>query len=186
MHKLLKAKQDLIDIQKKRIEHLSTRGHPNNLTSLMNKSISNIQYQQQNYEDTNTSLVIKNMNKMSNMNVDDVKLNNAILSTASKINPSQVAASPSSSSSSMTQFCKYLTANNLKSSANTLDEQTLSNYNRSKTERMPSPTRATHLIVDGSSTSSSSSALSTSSSLNHLNLHQNQTSNFNFFRTSEL
>ena len=106
MHKLLKAKQDLIDIQKKRIEHLCTRGHSNNLTSLMNKSISNIQYQQQNYEDTNPNLVIKQMNKLSNMNTDDVKLNNVILSTASKINDkivSQVAASPSSSSSSMSR-----------------------------------------------------------------------------------
>ena len=40
MHKLLKAKQDLIDIQKKRIEHLTNR-NGNSLHSNSSKSINN-------------------------------------------------------------------------------------------------------------------------------------------------
>ena len=56
MHKLLKAKQDLIDIQKKRIEHLTNRNSGNNNPSTggsinniqnsnSNKSINNIHHQ---------------------------------------------------------------------------------------------------------------------------------------------
>ena len=124
------------------------------------------------------------------------------------LTPGQIAASPASSSSSMTQFCKYLASNTLlqptpsglvdltnftaqakrKSVSyhqGNLDTE-LSKSSQHMHSPTPPPSGQSANDATSSSTSSSSSALSTSSSLNHLN-HQNQaTSNFNFFRTSEL
>lgn len=117
--------------------------------------------------------------------------------------PTQVAASPSSSSSSMTQFCKYLASNTLidHPAADELNDQHHNfqqNHQRKSfiqtnldelshcNPRMLSPTPPPAQVdAASSSTSSSSSALSTSSSLNHLN-HNHQPGNFSYFRASEL
>jgi len=200
MHKLLKAKQDLIDIQKKRIEHLTNRTNNANQNLLSNstKSIGN-----------NTN-VVKNSN--NNNNSIFQQLTNSIVAESSqskdawvpsgvlhvdKLSP-QIAASPSSSSSSMTQFCKYLAQNTLIQPAGLDDLQASYLQNQSKRKSSyhqnqledalskssprilsPTPHDVNGAQVDGtpSSTSSSSSALSTSSSLNHLNHPNNQSTN---------
>ncbi len=199
MHKLLKAKQDLIDIQKKRIEHLTNRtsNANQNLLSNSTKSIGN-----------NTNIV-KNSN---NNNSIFQQLTNSIVAESSqskdawvpsgvlhvdKLSP-QIAASPSSSSSSMTQFCKYLAQNTLiqptQAGLDDLQASYLQNQSKRKNSYhqnqledalskssprilSPTPHDVNGAQVDGtpSSTSSSSSALSTSSSLNHLN-HPNHPS----------
>lgn len=53
MHKLLKAKQDLIDIQKKRIEHLTNRSGLQTANSNSTKSINSIHQQKSIFQQLN-------------------------------------------------------------------------------------------------------------------------------------
>lgn len=69
MHKLLKAKQDLIDIQKKRIEHLTNRGGLGstvNMNGTSNKSLNSIQIQ--NIKASNNSNNNLQKNVLQNLN----------------------------------------------------------------------------------------------------------------------
>ena len=71
MHKLLKAKQDLIDIQKKRIEHLTHRGGIGssvNMNGTSNKSLNSIQLQNVKANNTNNSNNNIQKNVLQNLN----------------------------------------------------------------------------------------------------------------------
>jgi len=190
MHKLLKAKQDLIDIQKKRIEHLSNRTniatqnqHPSSTKSLAT-NVNDIKFQQIN-------------NNILNISPTNQSKDAWVPSDVEQPIP-QIVASPSSSSSSMTQFCKYLAQNTLIKPAKTGLNDIQANFLHTQTKRKssyqqnqledllskssprilsPNSQEINGIQADAtpSSTSSSSSALSTSSSLNHLN-HANHQS----------
>jgi hypothetical protein len=251
MHKLLKAKQDLIEIQKKRIEYLTNRGgggggatcaNSNHSTSAttsnsVNLAKQNSQPQQQqqnksNYQTVNynqyahqpkirqaqrsqiktqTSITPSASNpsihtSAANTTSDYSNIRNSNLnlnsSSGTPLSPTHntkatktggtniekpitsIAASPSSSSASMTQFCSYLATNSLKGSTSNIDQL----------QKSKSKTSVPLAIVDNSSSSTSSSSSSSSSSaISTLSSHQNQHLSqslyhpeVNFLRTSEL
>lgn len=253
MHKLLKAKQDLIEIQKKRIEYLTNRNLTNSTyvssaSSSTNTHKQNVQQQQQqqqqvpnqalNYNQyahqpkirqinrsqirTQTSITPSASNpsihtaaitandyssmRKSNLNLD--KLTNRQLEAAS-VSPAthtktpkpgsasekqpiaSIAASPSSSSTSMTQFCSYLAASSLNPNGNlALDQQ----FKKPKSKSSVVAVGSTALNVDHSSSSASSSSSSSSSSaISSISSHQTPHlveslfhPEVNFLRTSEL
>ena len=234
MHKLLKAKQDLIEIQKKRIEYLTNRTNSPS-PSMANRKLNSHQaqsngtvstlgtnYSLKSFDQHSIQPKLRQTNKQSNFveqiihketNKEPAKGFNANPSSffpqSSKtfnfndLLSSQIAASPSSSSSSMTQFCNYLAVNSLgaASDPNTNNKTSLNVTGRvfklnedpiksnpnglghsGISRRITSTNNVTNYVDASSSTSSSSTALSTSSSLNHLNANQNN----NFLRTSEL
>ena len=213
MHKVLKAKQELIEIQKKRIEYLSA-----NRSSASTNPVKLAQHKPHQHQTLNHSLVASYNNKLKQFSTSNSKLNktnleqkdvisnssnggittalNSLLPSTSsppsssvslpittssiKLNEnisSQIAASPSSSASSMTQFCNYLASNSLNTNTN--------NSNTNSVKRNYAKLNGNLLLDALSSTSSSSSGLSNSSSLNHLN-HQQATSSVNILRHSEL
>ena len=187
MHKLLKAKQDLIEIQKKRIEYLTNRGGggapppctnsnvaaASNNVNLAKQNSQQQQQQQQNKSNyqtvnynqyahqpkirqaqrsqikTQTSITPSHSNpsihtSAANTTSDYSNIRNSNLnlngSSGTPLSPTHntkatkpggtniekpitsSAASPSSSSASMTQFCSYLATNSLKGSNNNLDQ----------------------------------------------------------------
>ena len=66
MHKLLKAKQDLIDIQKKRIEHLTNRNGPSATNSQSTKSINTILNQKNSiFQQQNSANIGSNANGLT-------------------------------------------------------------------------------------------------------------------------
>lgn len=257
MHKLLKAKQDLIEIQKKRIEYLTNRAstsgsipyHPsstlasNNINSNKLNNQQPLHQTQSNYQTVNynqyahqpkirqphrsqiktqTSITPSASNpsihttanvasftasdysniRKSNLNLDselgkrqeassspthdNAKLNKPG-GTINEKPLTSIAASPSSSSASMTQFCSYLANNSLKGSNNNLNLDQLQK-SKSKTNIVPLA------VVDHSSSSTSSSSSSSSSSaISSLSSNQNQHLSqslyhpeVNYLRTSEL
>ena len=257
MHKLLKAKQDLIEIQKKRIEYLTHRSsapqqllqqlqsttaaaatttpssvisaalpstnihrhisQQNPASSSANPSSTNNYNQhahqpkvrQLNRTQIKTSITpsASNPNLNTAAEYTHMRNSNANLDADSSAAPqkagvTQIAASPSSSSASMTQFCSYLAANSLKGSTSNL---TLDQIQKSKSKSGSNAATSngggngasSSLAVDHSSSSTSSSSSSSSSSaisMHHQNpllteslytphMHQ---AGVNFLRTSEL
>jgi hypothetical protein len=193
MHKLLKAKQDLIEIQKKRIEYLTKRSN-------LQSSNSTSQMSNAPFLNTTTHQVAPQLKL--NRHVNRLNTNNAGFLpssiNASISNPSlasefaqtplttQIAASPSSSSSSMTQFL----ANN-----SLINKADLSKIQKMKLNGANLNNHYLHNDHSNSSTSSASSTLSSLSNNNNPHIHQQQTSNqqlpptyqsIHFLRTSEL
>lgn len=215
MHKVLRAKQELIEIQKKRIEYLSNRSSSSYSIANNNNNNKNSLSTQQKQQSLNHSMVANYNNKLKQFSSSNTKLNktlnsneppkesgittalSSVLPAASSTSPSssislpittslklnenlasQIAASPSSSASSMTQFCNYLAAASLNQTANAKRQ----NYKLTNANKLES-----NLLVDAlSSTSSSSSGLSNSSSLNHLNQNNQTHTSVNILRHSEL
>ncbi|CAF0849147.1 unnamed protein product [Brachionus calyciflorus] len=186
MHKLLKAKQEMIEIQKKRIEYLSNRSL--NGPNLVNKSTQHPNSQSNNNLLQNNSSyniyqpklrqISRNQPKpqMSSLSNSNETLNsNPVHSSQPSLNKltekPQIAASPSSSSSSMTQFCSYLTNNGKNPSNNKLKIHS-----------------KTATILDQLPSNSNSLSSSTSSNISNLinQAQVNGQNSTNFLRASEL
>lgn len=235
MHKLLKAKQDLIEIQKKRIEYLTNRssnsnsngtGKPANQGTTTAATANHLAqshpshgYNQHAYQPklkqnpngksqhkpvANSTMTSShsNPNMLTNTGNEHQQQQQQVspsstpqhLPLAKLADKSQIAASPSSSSSSMTQFCSYLAANSLMNS-----NQNLNSNNNQQTQSKKHDT----IKIASPSSSTSSSTSSTLSSIHnnrtgHHNSHHhhnnnnnhptsaNQSASINFLRASEL
>lgn len=198
MHKLLKAKQDLIEIQKKRIEYLSNRSLSAHSSSHKSTQYPNshqiLSILPQNHPSTNYNQHVyqpklrqhnKTHSKASSLNENTNGATSQPVPIQSSQNPSlkvnekaaQIAASPSSSSSSMTQFCTYQVANS----------KLNQNSSQSSINKLGKLSMKGSLALDkqGSVSASSSSNSSNASTLNNQN-HVNSQMSANFLRASEL
>ncbi len=173
MQNLLRIKQELIEIQNKRIDHLSR----NSISNKMNISVDQINsLNHLNYKSKKLNHKSENAPLVSSLN-SNLNNNYSKISHVDKNGhlPAQIAASPSSSSSSMTQFCNYLALNiiNPQFEENAANLRKSNNQLNSQVKRKPINSLAT-------SSSSNVSSLATSN-------HNNYESNINsYLRTSEL
>lgn len=171
----------MIEIQKKRIEYLSNRSlnganSANKSTQYSNQFLNNLphnSYQPKLRQLNKTQLKpqISTSFSSSNDNLNSAQQVHSSQPSLNKLNEkSQIAASPSSSSSSMTQFCSYLT----------------NGKNPTSTKVKLSGKTAT--ILDQLPSNSNSLSSSTSSNLSNLinQAQLNAQSSANFLRASEL
>jgi hypothetical protein len=149
MHKLLKAKQDLIDIQKKRIEHLTMNRGTNSSSNQATKSISSMTTLDMNNSNNEKQVAASPSSSSSSMSQFCkymASANNLVKSMPATAADMSVIVSPASI------YNPSLNELNKMAKVNTVDAI--------------------------SSTSSSSSALSTSSSMNHLSQNNQTNFNF--------
>lgn len=100
MHKLLKAKQDLIDIQKKRIEHLTNRSGLQTVNSNSTKSINSVHQQKSIFQQLNGSSHLAN-------NLIDSNSNCSSSNSTQKLNQFSVSLDEQQQQQQQTQLPKW-------------------------------------------------------------------------------
>lgn len=213
MQKLLRIKQDLIEIQNKRIDNLTKVTNVSSNANYLNTSLQHLNNNPNNIiKHSSHPRAQKEMNKVKSKQFN--LINNPLSTSIS--NPSinskdqdakilkkytpenspqpvnlsekyQVAASPSSSSSSMTQFCNYLASNIINPHFETEPVSKINQINGRKkftnTTSIPSSSSVS------SNLSSSNNVYSSNNNNNNNNYENNQNMIFNsnyYLRTSEL
>jgi hypothetical protein len=212
MQKLLRIKQDLIEIQNKRIDNLTKVTNVNNNSNYLNTSLQHLNNNSNDIiKNSSHQRVHKEINKIKNKQFNlinnplstsvsnpaiNTKLDNGTtVKSSKKFSPEnsptqpvilnekyQVAASPSSSSSSMTQFCNYLASNIMNPQLETETGSKMNQLNNRKkfcnTISVPSSSISSNL-------SSSNNVFSSNN--NGYETNQNAIYNSNYYlRTSEL